>query len=278
LLEGPADFDVSAPDRGFLHRGKLTAKVQGGAPAFRVSMPGVMVTDRAGECGLLCDELGLTEVHVFEGQVEADPTDQQGAPLPGVLLAENAAARIDVSHQTVTSVPLNERAFAHLRPDVRVTNAAVRAGQFASRNFGTARGLMVKHSIVDYTWETYLCFDLSGIKGRVAEAKVRLVPVQVGAPFKNAAALVADNLWGETTITWANKPPSGPAFATWTVAQGVPVELDVTQPVQKALAGDKKLSLRIFAPEYLRGKSFVQYGSRKGNAETRPQLFVTLMP
>jgi hyaluronate lyase len=102
--------------------------------------------------------------------------------------------------------------------------------------------------------------------------------VEVGQPFENAAALVPDNGWGETTITWNDKPSSGPAFAHWTVRQGEPVDLDVTQFVQEALAGNKKLSLRLFAPKYQRGKSFVRYGSRKGDAETRPQLFVTTVP
>ena len=41
---------------------------------------------------------------------------------------------------------------------------------------------------------------------------------------------------------------------------------------------DKKLSLRLFAPNYERGKSFVQYGSRKGDTESRPQLLVTTLP
>src|SRR5262249_19220020 len=67
LLEGPADFEVKAPDRAFLHHGKLTARVPEGAPAFQVGMPGVVVTDQGGECGLLRDESGLTQVHVFVG-------------------------------------------------------------------------------------------------------------------------------------------------------------------------------------------------------------------
>jgi hypothetical protein len=276
LLEGPADFDVSAPDHGFLHRGKLTARVPEGAPAFRVAMPGVVVTDRGGECGLLRDDSGLTEVHVFEGQVGADPVDRPGER--GMRLLENAGIRVDAARGTMTPVPLNEQAFARLRPEVRVTDAAVRAGQFAGRNFGTASRLMVKNSILDYTWETYLCFDLSGIKGRVAEARVRLMPVRVGQPFENAAAPVFDNLWGETTLTWERRPPSGPAFVSWTVMEGVPVEFDVTRLVQEALAGDRKLSVRIFAPEFKRYKHFVEYGSRKGEAETRPQLLVTTVP
>jgi hypothetical protein len=273
LLEGPADFDVSAPDQGYLHQGKLTAKVPGGAAALRVSMPGVVVTDRGGECGLLRNELGLTEVHVFAGRVDANTIDPEGEPTLGTRLAENAGARMDDS-KGLTPVPLNERAFAHLRPDVRVTDAAVRAGQFSGRSFGTIPRLVVKNSIADYTWETYLCFDLSGIKGAVGLARMRLVPVRVGEPVVNAAALVNENEWGEATITWENKPPSGPVFAAWTPERGKPVEVDVTRRVQEALAGDKKLSLRIFAPNYKRGNSDVEYGSRKGEAETRPQLLI----
>jgi hypothetical protein len=241
-------------------------------------MPGVVVTDRGGECGLLRDEAGVTEVHVFEGQIEADPTGQHGKPLPGMRLAKQAGARVDLAHQTLAPVPLNELAFAHLRPDVRVIDAAVRGGKFADQNFGTATRLMVKNSIVDYCWETYLCFDLSGIKGRVSEAHVRLVPVRVGQPFENAAALVGDSRWGETSITWNRKPASGPALTSWTVVEGVPVEFDVTRLVRDTLAGDRKLSLRIFAPEFKRHRNFVEYGSRKGEAEARPQLVVTTLP
>src|SRR5262249_25585448 len=131
LLEGPAEFDVSAVDGGFLHRGKLTAKVPTGATAFRVGMPGVVVTDVGGECGLFREESGLAEVHVFNGKVGADPADRQ------VRWIENAAARFDAAHQTVTSVPLNKLAFARLRPEVRIADASVRGGQYADRNYGT---------------------------------------------------------------------------------------------------------------------------------------------
>jgi hyaluronate lyase len=256
----------------------LTAKVAEGAQALRVGMPGVEVTEGGGECGLLRDESGLTEVHVFEGQVGADPTDRQGLPLPGQRLVEKVAARVDVSRQTITPVPLNESAFARLRPEVRVTDVAVRGGQYSDRNFGTSPLLMVKNSIPDYCWETYLRFDLAGIKAAVSQARVRLVPVHVGQPFENAVALVPDPAWGETTLTWDDRPASGPAFASWTVRQGEPVEFDVTRLVQEALAGTKKLSLRLFAPRYQRGKRWVQYGSRKGDPQARPQLLLSTVP
>jgi len=107
---------------------------------------------------------------------------------------------------------------------------------------------------------------------------VRLMPVRMGEPVMTAAAFVPNNLWGETTLTWDTKPLSGPAFAFGTVAETEPVEFDVTCLVQEALAGDKKLSLRIFAPNYKRVQCDVEYGSRKGNDETRPQLLVTTLP
>jgi hypothetical protein len=195
-----------------------------------------------------------------------------------MALNENAGARVDASRRTLTPVPLNAGAFARLRPEVRVTDASVRGGQFAWRNFGTASRLVVKNSIADFCWESYLRFDLSGVKGRVSEARVRLVPVFVGQPIENAAAAVADNQWGETAITWDRKPASGGPFALWTAEEGKAVELDVTGLVQEALAGDKMLSLRIYAPHYKRGKCYVEYGSRKGDAESRPQLLVVTGP
>jgi hypothetical protein len=278
LLEGPADFDISAPDHGFLHRGKLTAMVPEGAPALRVSMPGVVVTDLGGECGLLTDAAGLTEVHVFEGQVGADPTDRSGEGGQGLRLHENAGVRVDATRWSITPVPLNEQAFARLRPEIRAADATVRGGQYAGRNFATAPWLIVKNSIPDYSCEGFLRFDLSGVKGKVSEAIVRLVPVHVGLPVENAAAVVADSQWRENTITWDTKPFSGGAFATWTPQERKPIEFDVSRLVQEALAGDKMLSLRIFAPRRKRGNSEVQYGSRKGDAESRPQLLITTVP
>jgi hypothetical protein len=274
-LEGPADLEVRGPDQAFLHRGKLLALVPEGAPAFRVGMPGLAVTAFCGECGLL-READRTEAHVFEGRAEANLADRPAGP--GAALAEKSGARLDAGRRALTPVPLDERAFARLRPQVRVADATVRGGQFAGRNFGTADRLVVKNSIADYTWDTYLRFDLSGVRGEVAAATVRLVPVHVGQPLENAVALVADNRWGEKALTWDNKPPSGPAFARWTVVEGGPVEFDVTGPVRAALAGDKKLSLRVFAPVRKRGASFVEYGSRRGEAAARPRLLLTTVP
>src|SRR5262249_22701789 len=155
-----------------------------GAPFF-VSMPGA-ATNIEGECGLLIDAAGRPEVHVFAGAVRADPTDARGEPLPGGRSIENAGAYIDPARHLVSSVPLNSDAFARLRPEVRVSDAAVRDGSHAGENFGAAPQLVVKNSIPGYSWETFLRFDLTGLKGPVGEAAVRLVPLKVGQPMENA--------------------------------------------------------------------------------------------
>lgn len=275
LLEGPADFDVSAADRGFLHSGKLTAKVSDPGSSFFVSMPGA-ATSIGGECGLLLDAAGRPEVHVFSGEVRADPTDARGEPLPGGRSIENGGAFIDPALHMVSTVPLNPAPFARLRPDVRVSDSAVRDGLHASENFGAAPQLVVKNSIPDYSWETFLRFDLSGVKGPIRDAAVRLVPIKVGQPMENAAAVVSSgDSWSEQLITWDTKPPSGPAFANWTVTELKPVDIDVTQKVREALTTDRRLTLRIFAPKRKRGSAYVQYGSREGSPDLRPQLIIT---
>jgi hypothetical protein len=233
-------------------------------------MPGVTVTDDGGECGLLRDAAGLAEVHAFAGRVGADSAGQ------ATRWIEKTAARIDAAGRTITAVPLNATAFAHLRPEVRIADASVRGGRFADQNFGTAPLLMVKHSIPDYSWESYLRFDLSGVHGRVTGAVVRLVPVRVGMAVVNAAAVADAEPWGETAVTWDTAPAAaGAPIARWIAEEGRPVTFDVTRVVQDALAGDGHLALRIFAPKYKRGGSHVQYGSREGVAEARPQLILS---
>ena len=48
----------------------------------------------------------------------------------------------------------------------------------------------------------------------------------------------------------------------------------MTRLVREALAGDQQLSLRLFAPAFQRGSSYVEYGSREGDPEARPQLLI----
>jgi len=73
ILEGPAAFELASRDEGFLQAGRLTASVPGGAPGFRVRTPSATIVDRGTEFGVVVEEGGGIEVHVFAGAVEVQP-------------------------------------------------------------------------------------------------------------------------------------------------------------------------------------------------------------
>ena len=140
---------------------------------------------------------------------------------PGGRSIENGGAFIDPALHMVSTVPLNPAPFARLRPDVRVSDSAVRDGSHANENFGAAPQLVVKNSIPGYSWETFLRFDLTRRqRAHPAMPPCDLSRIKVGQPMENAAAVVpSGDFWSEQLITWDTKPPSGPAFATWTVTE-----------------------------------------------------------
>ena len=73
ILEGPAILDVDGPNGGFLRAGKLTANVPEAAAGFAVRTPSATVVDRGTEFGVMVEDSGETEVHVFAGTVAVRP-------------------------------------------------------------------------------------------------------------------------------------------------------------------------------------------------------------
>jgi len=127
-------------------------------------------------------------------------------------------------------------------------DAYVRDGAYANDNYGTETSLKTKSSSADYTRESFIRFDLSSVSFNVKHAALRLFATGVGlAGSTDAVALVSANSWGETTITWNNKPSSSVSIVSWNPVVGEVSEIDVTTQVQQAMLGDKKLSLRIYA-------------------------------
>jgi hypothetical protein len=154
----------------------------------------------------------------------------------------------------------------------------VRGGQYADQNFGTETILVTKNDSPDYARQSYLRFDLSALQGQgqVIGAQVQLVVTSTGQATVNAAAVVPDNSWDETALTWNTQPPADAAFATWTAQAGQTVTFSVTAQVQDALARGGKLSLLVFSPQNAGSGGWVDYGSSRGGAAVRPQLVVFL--
>lgn len=142
----------------------------------------------------------------------------------------------------------------------------------SSMNFGREREMTSGiHVSGYYDREVYIRFDLSAITGQVTSAKLRLNLAKRGNSISQYVALVPDDSWRESAITWNSKPRSGEVLASWSQRSGS-IEADITEAVQSEVA-DNQLSLRIFTDSE---NGNATYHSREAIDETmRPQLIVT---
>ncbi len=139
-------------------------------------------------------------------------------------------------------------------------------------NFGEQEQLLVKEASSAVLRRTYIRFDLSGIEGEVSGARIRINSVATGSESSNyRAELVSDNTWGETDIVSSNSPDGSTVLAEW--SHGDDIEIDGGGEVLAALAGDKKLSIRILS--VLNNGEIAVYGSREqANPIARPKLYI----
>lgn len=123
-------------------------------------------------------------------------------------------------------------------------DAYVRDGSFASQNFGTAQTLVVKRSVnLGNTRESHIKFDLTGVTvGAGQTVKLRLWGRLSDTQNNNLAVglhAVADATWGETTITWNNRPASASTALDSETVSGTTLKLyewDVTSYVRNEKA------------------------------------------
>jgi hypothetical protein len=77
LLQGPAEMEVASRGGAYLRHGSLTATVESPqAKGFEVNTPGMKYVDFGTEFGVLVQEGGPQEVHVFRGKVQAEQSGQ----------------------------------------------------------------------------------------------------------------------------------------------------------------------------------------------------------
>ena len=93
---------------------------------------------------------------------------------------------------------------------------------------------------------------------------------------RNCATFVSIETWGESTLTFNNKPAAGKLFAQWIPVTGGSVEFSVTPQVAEALLSDGRLSLRILSTGSYGSAGNVSYASRENSVvANRPQLLLT---
>jgi hypothetical protein len=139
-------------------------------------------------------------------------------------------------------------------------------------NYGTLTALLCKDDVGGtFTRQPYLRFNLSDVRGTVQSAVLRLrVAGTDGSGDTHTTFFVSDDSWGETSITWNNRPVPGTTL-TSAAPGGVGdwIEFDVTDQVATESAGDGLFSAAIISD----GTVLVEYGSRESGSNA-PQLVV----
>ncbi|MEN9020439.1 MAG: hypothetical protein GWQ05_12300 [Verrucomicrobiaceae bacterium] len=94
VLEAPASFEIHGPEFMILNAGRLAANVSPEGVGFTVETPDAEVVDYGTEFAIEVVGEHSSEVHVFKGEVEVRPT-QQDTSIDPVRLVTNQATRID---------------------------------------------------------------------------------------------------------------------------------------------------------------------------------------
>ena len=159
-------------------------------------------------------------------------------------------------------------------------DATVRAGLFATNNFGGTATLTVNEATLpNNEQKAYLRWDLSGVTGTILQARVRLSPVNVPASgIEQGVAFAATNAWSESSITWSNQPFGGHRFATWIPRQNVPVEFVIPPQMMDTIAAqNNQLNLQLYSIHNVGVLGAVDYASGEYPDPTlRPQLLLMI--
>jgi hypothetical protein len=186
-----------------------------------------------------------------------------------VVTATDASGNESIFGNLVSAQPTG----THVAPQA---DAHVIGGVSANGNYGSSAELLCKtDGNADFTRESYLRFDLSGLSGTVDSAKLRLkVAATTGSGDTHTAYAVADDSWTESGIKWNNKPAAGSAIAAAMAPEvGAWIELDVSAQVTAELAGDQSFSTVLVAA----GSQLVRYHSKEAaSAEDHPELLITM--
>ncbi|KIA92742.1 hypothetical protein OC25_15210 [Pedobacter kyungheensis] len=161
-----------------------------------------------------------------------------------------------------------------------VADAFVRDGLFAGANSGNSKSLDVSSDNWSFLRESYLRFDYSAFTGSaVNSAKIRVYASRVEVnPSRTISVFgLSNTIWGESTITWNNKPAeSGTPLGSYTVNNTARAwyELDVTAYINSQLAlGKKIISIRLVNQGAKGSGNLVTFNSREAN-NNRPELLL----
>ncbi|MDF3130616.1 DNRLRE domain-containing protein [Kiritimatiellaeota bacterium B1221] len=121
-------------------------------------------------------------------------------------------------------------------------------------NYGSVEQMLVKHvNSSEYTRNSYVRFPISGISENMSSATLKLKVKAIGGEGSGSrwveVRMLNDDSWGESSVTWNNRPTVGSTIATidaGTVDETY--EIDVTAYVQSEYANDGVVSFALVQP------------------------------
>jgi len=143
-----------------------------------------------------------------------------------------------------------------------------------AENHGADDRLGVKYTTDVTTFrESFLRFDLTGLDKNVGSANLNLSVLRAGdANITYKADFVTDDVWTESSITYAQHPAGTYEIGRW--KHGSDVSLDVKKPFLETIDSDKKLSIKLSAVDVV--VSQLEYASRENTDITlRPRIEFT---
>ncbi|MDF1859364.1 MAG: FecR domain-containing protein [Verrucomicrobiales bacterium] len=114
-VEGPAEVEVVDEMGVILHRGVVTATIPESAVGFVVDTPAAHVVDLGTSFGVSVSETGLTDVCVFDGEVEVSSGHRSADTAPH-LLKEGDAVRAGREASLIESVVYDSSPFENTWP------------------------------------------------------------------------------------------------------------------------------------------------------------------
>lgn len=154
----------------------------------------------------------------------------------------------------------------------------VRGGNHVNTPFGDETSIATKRDRGVATLNTriaYLRFDLPTMS-RLTSAKLRLQVETAGRTAGiQAIRLIADDNWEESTLTHTNSPkPASSDLATFQPKANGIIELNLTEVVRQQLAGDKKLSLYLYATKNTGADGATHFFSKEHEDKTKWPILI----
>ncbi len=164
--------------------------------------------------------------------------------------------------------------------EVDVTEDAYVWSGNPANNYGQSKKLEVRNSNYSSVYRhSYLKFGLGDVPAdsNVFSAKLRLTSASTGT-FTDQAQFVQDDSWGETSITYNNKPAGGDVLGTWSMPSAEnSVDLDIRSQFNTELAGDKKLSM-VLTSQTTNNVSHYYYAKENGGGKPKIVVYTKQSP